>query len=72
VVMASVYALRLLIRAMHDRVGKQVDSRELSLMDGVVLVPLVAVILFLALYPQFALKRSEDSVKAAVASVVKP
>jgi len=66
VVMASVYALRLLIRAMHNRVGKQVDSRELTLMDGAVLVPLVAVILFLALYPQFALKRSEDSVKAAV------
>jgi hypothetical protein len=29
-------------------------------------VPLVAVILFLALYPQFALHRSEGSVKNAV------
>ncbi len=34
--------------------------------DGLVLVPLVAVILFLALYPQFALHRSEGSVKSAV------
>jgi NADH-quinone oxidoreductase subunit M len=68
VVMASVYALRLFIRAMHNRVGKSVDSREIGLMDGLVLAPVLAVIVFLALYPQFALHRSEGSVKAAVAS----
>jgi len=67
VVMASVYALRLFIRAMHNRVGSGVDSREISLRDGAVLVPLVLVIVFLALYPQFALHRSEASVKTAVA-----
>jgi len=71
VVMASVYALRLFIRAMHNRVGSGVDrseigQREISLRDGAVLVPLVLVIVFLALYPQFALHRSEGSVKAAV------
>ncbi|MBA3809109.1 MAG: NADH-quinone oxidoreductase subunit M [Solirubrobacterales bacterium] len=66
VVLASVYALRLFIRAMHNRVGRSVDSHEIGLMDGVVLVPLLAVIVFLALYPQFALHRSEGSVKAAV------
>jgi NADH-quinone oxidoreductase subunit M len=68
VVMASVYALRLFIRAMHNRVGPKVESRDITVRDGLVLVPLVAVILFLALYPQFALHRSEGSVKAAVAS----
>jgi len=68
VVMASVYALRLFIRAMHNRVGKDVDSHEISLRDGLVLVPLVAVIVFMAIYPQLALKRSEGSTKAAVAS----
>jgi NADH-quinone oxidoreductase subunit M len=68
VVMASVYALRLFIRAMHNRVGPRVDSRDITLRDGAVLVPLIAVILFLALYPQFALHRSEGSVKASVAS----
>jgi NADH-quinone oxidoreductase subunit M len=67
VVMASVYALRLFIRAMHNRVGSHVDSREISIRDGAVLVPLIAVIVFLALYPQFALHRSEGSVKSAVA-----
>ncbi len=34
VVMASVYALRLFIRAMHNRVGSNVDSREISVRDG--------------------------------------
>ena len=42
VVMASVYALRLFIRAMHNRVGPRSTSREMSVRDGVVLVPLVA------------------------------
>ncbi len=68
VVMASVYALRLFIRAMHNRVGTGVDSREISIRDGAVLAPLIAVIVFLALYPQLALHRSERSVKTAVAS----
>jgi NADH-quinone oxidoreductase subunit M len=67
VVMASVYALRLFIRAMHNRVRDGVDSHEIALLDSTVLVPLVAVILFFAVYPQLALQRSEGSVKAAVA-----
>ncbi len=69
VVLASVYALRLFIRAMHNRVGPSVESREISRADGAVLVPILAVILFMAFYPQLALHRSERSVKAAVASV---
>ncbi len=68
VVMASVYALRLFIRAMHNRAGKQVESREITLRDGLVLVPIVAVIVFLAVYPQVALHKSESSVKGAVAA----
>jgi NADH-quinone oxidoreductase subunit M len=67
VVMASVYALRLFIGAMHNRVGTGVSSRELTRMDAAVLVPLLAVIVFLALYPQGALRRSERSVSASVA-----
>ena len=52
---------------MHNRVGPHVESHELSLRDAVVLVPLVAVILFFALYPQLALHRAQDSVAASVA-----
>jgi NADH-quinone oxidoreductase subunit M len=66
VVLASVYALRLFIRAMHNRVGRAVDSYDIGLLDAAVLAPLLAVVLFLAFYPQFALQRSEGSVKAAV------
>jgi NADH-quinone oxidoreductase subunit M len=68
VVMASVYALRLFIGAMHNRVGAGVKSREITPMDAVVLVPMLAVIVFLALYPQGALKRSEGSVTTSVAA----
>jgi NADH-quinone oxidoreductase subunit M len=66
VVLASVYTLRLFVRAMHNRVGPHVTSREIALTDGLVIAPLVAVILALALYPQLALERSEGSVKASI------
>ena len=67
VVLASVYALRLFIRSMHNRVGPRVRSFDIKPLDGLVLVPLVGVIVFLALYPQLALHRSEGSVKTALA-----
>jgi NADH-quinone oxidoreductase subunit M len=68
VVMASVYALRVFIRAMHNRVGPGVKSRDLTRTDALVLIPLLAVIVFLALYPQGALRRSESSASASVAA----
>jgi NADH-quinone oxidoreductase subunit M len=67
VVGAAVYALRLYIQAFHNRTGPRVASRELGLADTAVLVPIVLVILVLAFYPQFGLKRSQPSVRAAVA-----
>jgi NADH-quinone oxidoreductase subunit M len=66
VVLASVYTLRLFVRSMHNRVGPHATSREIDFGDGLVIAPLVAVILALALYPQLALDRSEDSVKASI------
>ena len=68
VVMASYYALRLFISTMHNRTGPRVASSELSRRDALVAVPLVALILAIALYPQFALERSE----ATVNSVAEP
>jgi NADH-quinone oxidoreductase subunit M len=67
VVMASVYALRMFIRAMHNRVGPQVASREMSVLDGLVLVPLVILILAFALYPQLALNKGEGAVVRSIA-----
>jgi NADH-quinone oxidoreductase subunit M len=67
VVLASVYSLRLFIRAMHNRLNPGAESRDLTIGDAAVLVPLVAAIVALALYPQVALHRSERSTTAAVA-----
>jgi NADH-quinone oxidoreductase subunit M len=72
VVLASVYTLRLFIRAMHNRVGPKVESRDISFRDALVLVPLVAVIVALALYPQIALKRSEPAVKSSLGQTTHP
>jgi NADH-quinone oxidoreductase subunit M len=67
VALASVYTLRLFIRAMHNRVGKDVESREMSVADGLVLVPLVLAILAIAVYPQLALHKGEKTVKGSIA-----
>jgi NADH:ubiquinone oxidoreductase subunit 4 (subunit M) len=67
VVGAAVYALRVFIGAMHNRVGSRVQSREIELRDLAGLAPLVLAILVLAFYPQFFLQRSEPTVKSAVA-----
>jgi len=66
VALASVYTLRLFIRTMHNRTGKDVDSREISLSDALILVPLTAAILAISVYPQLALKRSEPTVKQSI------
>jgi NADH-quinone oxidoreductase subunit M len=68
VVLAAVYALRLFILAFHnDRGDVRLESREISFRDGLVLIPLVAAVIALSLYPQLALKRSERSTVQSVA-----
>jgi NADH-quinone oxidoreductase subunit M len=58
VVLASVYMLRAFIRAMHNRAGERVESREIGVMDALVVVPLVVAILAIGVYPQLPLTRS--------------
>jgi NADH-quinone oxidoreductase subunit M len=67
VVGAAVYALRLYITSMHNRAGPRVVPREIELADAAVLVPIVAVIVVFAFYPQFGLRRSEPTLKATIA-----
>jgi NADH-quinone oxidoreductase subunit M len=67
VVLASVYALRLFIRAMHNRRNEGAETYDLRVTDGLVVVPLVTVIIALALYPQLALERGQATVRAIVA-----
>jgi NADH-quinone oxidoreductase subunit M len=69
VALAAVYALRMFINSMHNPVGPMSESREISVRDGLVLVPLVAVILFFAVYPHFALHRGEKGVVSSIAPV---
>ncbi len=66
VAMASVYMLRMFIRAVHNRVGAGVKSFDLSVRDGLVLVPLVLAIIAFAVYPQQALHDSEPAVERLV------
>jgi NADH-quinone oxidoreductase subunit M len=71
VALASVYMLRMYIRAMHNRPTERAVSREIGLGDAFVIVPLVLVILGFALYPQGALNASEPAVKAAIQEVAR-
>jgi NADH-quinone oxidoreductase subunit M len=66
--MAAVYSLRLFIKTMHNRVGADVESRDVSFREGLVLVPLVAVILLFALYPQLALEKGEPTINRSVSA----
>jgi NADH-quinone oxidoreductase subunit M len=67
VVGAAAYALRAFIKSMHNRVGPRVDSFDLTVRDALPVVGLLAVIIVLAFYPQFGLKRSEPTVRATLA-----
>jgi len=66
VVGAAAYALRLYIGAMHNRVGPAVVSREIGVGDALAIVPVIAIIVVLAFYPQFGLSRSERAVRADI------
>jgi NADH-quinone oxidoreductase subunit M len=59
--LAAVYMIRMYQRAMHSRLGARAESRELSRLDFGLIAPLIAVIVFLGVYPQFVLSRSEKS-----------
>ncbi len=66
VALAAVYMIRMYQRSMHNRLGPGVESRELSRWDFGLIAPLVAVIIFLGVYPQFVLSRSEKSTTASL------
>src|ERR1700742_2627568 len=69
---AAAYALRLYIRAMHNRVGAKVTSFEIRRSEAVAIVPMVLLILVFAFYPQFALRRSQTTVTRTVAASHRP
>lgn len=66
VALAAVYALRLFIRTMHNRLAPEAESREIGVRDGAVLVPIVLAIVALAFYPQLPLSKAEDTISSVV------
>src|SRR3954468_13442191 len=69
VALAAYYAIRLFQGTMHHRATVNADSREIGLRDALVLAPLTACIVALALYPGLILGRAERSVEQITASV---
>jgi NADH-quinone oxidoreductase subunit M len=61
VVLAAVYMIRMFQRSMHNPIGEKVESREIAFRDGLILVPLVAAIIGLGVYPQLVLDRTEEA-----------
>ena len=70
VALAAFYALRLFQRTMHNRLAEGTVSREISVREAVVIAPMVAVIVALALYPGLILERGEASVQANTGPVL--
>ena len=68
IALAAYYAIRLYQRTMHGRRPDGVESRELTLRESLVLVPLVLAIVALALHPGLVLGDGEASVQAALES----
>jgi NADH-quinone oxidoreductase subunit M len=66
---AGFYALRMYQRTMHNRLPDGLVSRELTLREGVVLVPLVLAIVALALYPALITERGEESVRTSLSAL---
>jgi len=67
VVLASVYTIRFFIRAMHNRTGEGVQSKEICLLELGVIAPIVAIVVALGVYPQVILEGSENAVARVVA-----
>ncbi len=69
IALAAFYALRMYQRTMHNRLPDGLVSRELTLREGIVLVPLVAVIVGLAIYPGLITTRGEAAVDRSLSSL---
>ena len=67
VVLAAVYMIRLYQGTMHGRAGPVVESRDVDRVNLAAIVPLVAVIVALGVYPNFVVERTEKDTRASIA-----
>ena len=69
IALAAYYSLRMYQRTMHNRLPAGAVSREMTLREGIVIAPLVACIVAIALYPALITDRGEASVTQSVGKV---
>jgi len=69
IALAAFYALRMYQRTMHNRLPEGMTSREISVREAAVLVPLVGCILALAFYPGLITTRGEASVDRSLSAL---
>jgi NADH-quinone oxidoreductase subunit M len=69
VVLAAVYMIRLYQGTMHGRVGPAVESREIDGVHLVAVVPLVALVVALGVYPHFVVDRTEADTVQKIAEL---
>ncbi len=67
VVLAAVYMIRVFQRTMHGRRGPKVESNDVRGPELVAIVPLVAVIVALGVYPNFVVQRTERATVERIA-----
>ena len=68
VALAAVYMIRLYQGTMHGRAGPLVESREIDRVNLAAVVPLVAIVIALGLYPNFVLDRSSTESSGELAA----
>ncbi len=69
VALAAFYALRMYQLTMHNPLPEGSDSREISLRDALVVIPMVAIVVVLAFCPQLVLNESSEATDATVTAV---
>lgn len=69
VALAAFYALRMYQRSMHNPLPDGVDSREISLRDALVVIPMVAIVVVLAFCPQLVLNETSSATDSTVTTV---
>ncbi len=72
VALAAVYMIRMYQRSMHNRVAPAVESKDICPLELYSLVPLVAVVVALGVYPQFVLARSDKATTAKLPAAAHP
>jgi NADH-quinone oxidoreductase subunit M len=69
VVLAAVYMIRLYQGTMHGRVGRVVESRDIDPVNLAAVVPLVAIVIALGVYPHFVVERTERDAQQSIGQV---